>query len=79
MRKIWMIPGLVLLLASAGAAQGDGFRREGDEASRVKKDALEGKPPPALQVTSWQNTNDTALKLSDLTGKVVVLDFWGVW
>ena len=47
----------------------------------LMKDALEGKAPPALQVAQWKNTGkkNKALKLSELKGKVVVLDFWGVW
>ncbi|MBW3599233.1 MAG: TlpA family protein disulfide reductase [Planctomycetes bacterium] len=50
-------------------------RREGD----TSKDELEGKTPPELQVENWLNTEGKDLKLSDLKGKVVVLDFWGVW
>jgi hypothetical protein len=56
----------------------DPFPREGKPAQRVKKDALEGKAPPALAVTAWRNTNGP-LALADLRGKVVLLDFWGVW
>lgn len=60
---------------------GDDFKRErrgGDK--DAAKDALEAKAPPALEVTGWMNTADgKALKLADLKGKVIVLDFWGVW
>ena len=47
------------------------FRREKDLSH------LEGKEAPALQVDNWINTE--ALSLADLKGKVVVVDFWGVW
>ena len=79
MRVRRIVSPLVLVLASLSVAQGDGFQREGDAAARLQKDALEGKAPPALQVESWLNSNGVPLKLADLTGKVVVLDFWGVW
>ena len=37
---------------------------------------LEGKPAPELQVESWIGD---AVKLADLKGKVVVVDFWATW
>lgn len=55
------------------------FKREGDAEKRALKDPLEGKPPPELQVTSWLNSDGKALTLKELRGKVIVLDFWGVW
>jgi hypothetical protein len=64
------------VLAQAPAA--DPFPREGKPAQRSEKDALEGKTPPALVVGDWRNT-DKPLALADLRGKVVLLDFWGVW
>ncbi|MEZ5979295.1 MAG: hypothetical protein R3F34_13875 [Planctomycetota bacterium] len=60
----------------AVAASGDDFAREGD---RTNKDPLEGKAPPALRVENWMNVEGDALALSDLRGKVVLLDFWGTW
>lgn len=57
----------------------DDFKREGSAAERAKKDPLEGKAAPVLSVKDWMNTGGKALKLSKLKGKVVVLDFWGVW
>ena len=39
---------------------------------------LEGKPAPELvEVAAWQNS--PPLKLADLRGKCVLLDFWGYW
>lgn len=68
---------VALALGGALLAQDDGFQRE--PANRESKDPLEGKAPPALQVKGWMNTGGGELKLADLHGKVVVLDFWGVW
>ncbi len=76
---------LVIILAALLPAQEDkDFKRErrgkgprGTSRNLDKlKDALEGKAPPALQVSSWMNAPG---KGPDLKGKVVVLDFWGVW
>ena len=69
----------VACLALPLLAQGDDFKREGKPEQRQKKDPLEGKAPPALQVTGWINTDGKPLKLDELRGKVVLLDFWGVW
>jgi hypothetical protein len=59
--------------------QQDDFRRERGSEGVSPKDALEGKAPPVLQVSGWMNTGGKALKLEDLKGKVVILDFWGTW
>jgi thiol-disulfide isomerase/thioredoxin len=49
--------------------------REGKD--RAEVDKLEGKPPPELTVKDW--TNGEAVKLADLKGKVVLIDFWATW
>jgi thiol-disulfide isomerase/thioredoxin len=38
---------------------------------------MEGKAPPELSVQNW--INGSGMKLADLKGKVVVLDFWATW
>lgn len=39
---------------------------------------LEGQPAPELQdIAGWKNSGP--IRLSDLRGKVVLLDFWGYW
>ena len=73
---------LVFFFAAILPAQGDDeFKRErsGRGNRDELKDGLEGKAPPALQVTGWMNAPGKGHGLSDLKGKVVVLDFWGVW
>ena len=83
MTSRWLMLPAALCLAGIAASQGDGpkdgFPREGEPAQRVKKDALEGKAPPALEVRNWLNTEGKALSFADLRGKVVLIDFWGVW
>ena len=75
---------VVLTVLLATVANADDFKRErgeGEEyADRNKaKNALENMNPPALAVTNWQNTDGKELTLAALKGKVIVLDFWGVW
>ena len=53
----------------------DGFRRT--RFDREKLDALEGAPAPPLTVENW--TGGEPRTLADFRGKVVLVDFWGVW
>jgi thiol-disulfide isomerase/thioredoxin len=44
---------------------------------RAALEGMTGKVPPALQVKNWINSKP--LKLDELKGKVVVLEFWATW
>ncbi len=44
--------------------------------AHMAANSLRGKSPPALDGVAWLNTGEKALKLSDLRGKYVLLDFW---
>lgn len=84
MKRTYVLVPLMLGGFLLSAAQADDFereRREGEDYQERNeaKDALENKEPPRLVVTNWQNTDESELKLADLKGKVVVIDFWGVW
>lgn len=70
---------LLLMVSLLPWFQGDGFRRERSESNAAAKDALEGKPPPALKVTDWMNVPGDAPDWASLKGKVVLLDFWAHW
>lgn len=54
----------------------DDFPREGQ---RVAKDRLEGKTPPALDISTWVNVQGQIPNWTNLKGKVVVIDFWGTF
>jgi thiol-disulfide isomerase/thioredoxin len=49
------------------------------EASKVRSelDEMQGKAAPALELDNWMNSKP--VQLSDLKGKIVVLDFWATW
>jgi len=47
-----------------------------DAEKRSAHEALEGKPMPALDLTGWANGE---VKLADMKGKVVVVDFYATW
>lgn len=80
MKKIPSILGVVFLVAAlfqiASAGDKSGPTLEANK-NRDAINALHGKPAPALAVTNWLNSKP--LKLADLKGKIVVLDFWATW
>lgn len=54
------------------------FALEGNAEQRERLSSLHGcKEPPRLQLSDWQNSDE--LKLEDLKGKIVVLNFWATW
>ena len=71
--------GLVLFLLTLGAATAsvNNDWLEGSAETRKRFDDIQGKPAPALAVEAWHNGE--AVKLADLKGKVVLLDFWATW
>lgn len=72
--------GIVSLLAvtTVGITQEKGqVRLEGDPARREKLAAIQGKPAPEIEAAAWMNGKP--VRLSDLRGKVIMLDFWGKW
>ena len=66
---------ILLSLISLGLLQDD-FKREGKGERRAALDKMEGKPAPEWQIEEWISGETT---LKDLRGKVVLIDFWGVW
>ena len=65
---------LTTIALLAPVARGEDLKREQDLSAK------EGKPAPALNAVGWINTPEgKPLKLEDLKGKVVVIDFWGTW
>lgn len=50
---------------------------EGPPQLRERLAGLEGRQPPALAVSTWINSEE--MKLEDLKGKVVLVDFWATW
>ena len=62
-----------------GDLEGDGFKRERDPKTAKANAALEGKRPPALVVKDIMNTDGKPISLDEMHGKVVLVNFWGVW
>jgi thiol-disulfide isomerase/thioredoxin len=57
-----------------------GFKRERGGDADVRKDAAEGKAPPALKAKLWLNTaGNKPLAWKQLKGKVVLVDLWTYW
>ena len=67
-----------LALTAIGVAQEvSAVKLEGDADRRNRLAKIQGKPAPPLEIEKWVGSKP--LKLSDLKGKVVMLDFWGTW
>ncbi len=49
-----------------------------EQAAKDQAMSLRGQAPPELDVAGWINTEGRNLKLADLRGKYVLLDFWFV-
>ena len=73
------LPGVSSPLPEVSYRDYDTFRREGLEADRADKNALERKLPPPWKLAGWVNTDPDGLTLDDLSGKIVLVDFWGTW
>ena len=70
--------GILLMLSTLGIAQETSkVNLEGDAQRRNLLSKIQGKPAPPLEVENWFGSK--SLKLSNLRGKVVMLDFWGTW
>lgn len=80
MKQTTRLGALVLACTWAWAVGGDGFTRERIPArDTTSQDALEGKTPPALQVSEWVNVERVPPPLASLKGKVVVIRVWATW
>ncbi len=67
-RRGSVLAAFLSLLALSGTVRG------GDDRPETMS---EGKLAPLLSVGSWKSSKP--LKLEDLAGKVVMLEFWAVW
>lgn len=70
-------PPLPFSLASAEAPKWDAALGEAVEVREVDPKSLLDKRAPGLKATEWLGSDPQAL--SDLHGKVVLLDFWATW
>jgi thiol-disulfide isomerase/thioredoxin len=74
----YLIAALYIICAAwLSADEIDSAWLEGNTQLRERLKNLAGKPAPALQVKDWKQSEP--LKLAELKGKVVVLDFWATW
>ncbi len=76
--RLFTIAGVMaLFMLSLPFQQNFARERGGDTAD--KKDALEGKAPPALRAQAWLNVGEKPPTWASLKGKVVLLEFWAHW
>lgn len=77
-RLVSLVFGLSVLgnLAGTGGEFPDEWTWDNKPEQRAAHAALEGKPMPALEVSSWINGQITP---AHLKGKVVVVDFYATW
>jgi thiol-disulfide isomerase/thioredoxin len=70
---------LILLAIATGSVHAADLTpfAEGTPESRTRLAKIEGAPAPEIDLKDW--TNSKTLKLADLKGKIVVLDFWATW
>lgn len=75
--KLVVVLGL-FAVAAIGLTQTESkVKLEGNEERRKLLSEIQGKPAPDLEVAEWMGGKE--VKLSDLKGKVVLLEFWGKW
>jgi len=73
----WFLIAFVVFASRASAAEfPNSWTWDDDPKVRAAHGALEGKPMPALYLTGWTNGE---VKLADMKGKVVVVDFYATW
>jgi thiol-disulfide isomerase/thioredoxin len=74
-RGKWLAITLAILPGVLAAAPGE-IGLEGDAERRSRLAQIQGKPAPELEVQRWLGK---PLKMAELKGKVVLIDFWGTW
>src|SRR5262249_25381466 len=82
LRRSWLAPlcGLIVVLAVASfGVGGKGENRNADDQGTEKADtqSLAGKPAPDWSFPVLGNTKN--VKLSELKGNVVMMDYWATW
>lgn len=78
-RRVWVTCAVAAgaLWTGWGGVLVDGVWLETREPDRTTLASMHGRAAPPLHVEGW--VNGGPLRLEDLRGKVVLLDFWGSW
>ena len=71
----FVLGGFFLSSIVAGRSADEPRLEENDQRAALNK--MQGKPAPPLMLTNWINSKN--LKLDELEGKVVLLEFWATW